>query len=138
MIDAPGVVTAIDGEYALVRMDETGCGRCHEPGGCGGQNIAQMFCRQPRIYRILNSAKSRVGDRVTVVIASDAVRRSAFLAYGAPLLALFLGAFGGLLLAGETGAIAGALVGLFGMWLLLPRLERIGQSKSRSLPHIKG
>ncbi|MEO8410691.1 MAG: SoxR reducing system RseC family protein [Propionivibrio sp.] len=137
MVDAQGVVIAIDGAQAMVRMDETGCGRCQEPGGCGGQNIARMFCSQPRTYRVANPGNAVVGDRVSVVLSSDAVRRSAFLAYGMPLLGLFLGAFGGLLAAGDVGSIVGAGIGVVGAWRLLPRLERIGKSAPQSLPYIK-
>ena len=119
MIDAPGVVTALDGDYAIVRMDETGCGRCHEAGGCGGQNIGKMFCSAPRTFRVLNQEHSAVGDRVKVSIPEGVVKRSAALAYGLPLLALFAGSFGGSAIAGEAGAMIGAVLGVLCAWLAL-------------------
>ena len=77
MIDAQGTITAVNGDTAEVLMDETGCGRCHEEGGCGGHNIGKMLCASPRTFQVVNPGNSAVGDRVTVVIAEGAVRRSA-------------------------------------------------------------
>ena len=121
MIDAQGTITSLDGDYAVIQMDETtGCGRCHEEGGCGGNNIAgNMFCNAPRTFRVLNSGRSAVGDRVTIVIADGAVRRGAALAYGLPLLGLLSCAIVGSVLAGEIGAIVGAIGGLSCSWLAL-------------------
>ena len=119
MLEATGIITALDGAYAMVRMDETGCGRCHEEGGCGGNNLGKMLCSSPQTFRVLNPGNVPLGSRVTVVIAEGAVRRSALLGYGMPLLALFAGAAGGMALAGEGGAISGAIIGLGVAWLAL-------------------
>lgn len=116
MIDAQGIITEVDGEHAVVRMDESGCGRCHEPGGCGGQNIGRMFCATPRTFRVANPQKLVVGDRVRVAIADGAVRQTAALAYGLPLAALLLGALLGARLGGEPGGIVGAVAGLVCGW----------------------
>ena len=119
MIDAKGTITAVNGDTAEVLMDETGCGRCHEEGGCGGHNLGKMLCSSPRCFVVQNPGNSAVGDRVTVVVAAGAVRRSALLVYVVPLLALLVGALGGSALAGELGAIVGAVGGLLGAWLIL-------------------
>ncbi|MBK7356534.1 SoxR reducing system RseC family protein [Propionivibrio sp.] len=137
MIDAPGIVTALDGDFAIVRMEESGCGRCHETGGCGGNNIGRLFCSAPRSFRVLNPGKSSPGDRVVVAIDEGALRRSALMCYGLPLLALFIGAFCGSALAGETGAILGAICGLFSSWLLLRYALRRQTPDQRSQPFIR-
>ena len=137
MIDAPGTIISLDGEYALVSMDETGCGRCHEEGGCGGNNIGKMFCNAPRTFRVLNPGHSAIGDRVTVVIAEGVVRRSAAIAYGLPLLALFAGALIGSALAGEMGAMIGAISGLSCAWVGLCYAQRRGSSDKRAQPYIR-
>jgi sigma-E factor negative regulatory protein RseC len=137
MIDAPGTITALDGEYAIVRMEETGCGRCHEQGGCGGNNIGKMFCNTPRTFRVLNPKKSIVGERVVIAIAEGAVRRGAMLAYGLPLLALFVGAFSGSVMAGESGAILGAIGGLLFAWLGLRYVHRNRTPDQHSQPYIR-
>ena len=137
MIEATGTIIALDGAYAIVHMDETGCGRCHEQGGCGGNNIGKMFCNTPRTFRVLNPQNSRIGDRVNVAIAEGAVRRGAVLAYGLPLLALFVGALGGTVLAGEVGAIGGAVAGLLGAWLTLRYTQLHSTPDTRSQPYIR-
>ncbi|WP_301102087.1 SoxR reducing system RseC family protein [Propionivibrio sp.] len=137
MIDAPGTITALDGDFATVLLDETGCGRCHEQGGCGGNTISKMFCSTPRTFRVLNPGKSAVGDRVNIAIAEGAVRRSAVLAYGLPLFSLFVGALGGSALAGEPGAIVGAVSGLFCAWLALRYAQGRGAPDQRFQPYIR-
>lgn len=137
MIDAQGTVVARDGDHAIVRMDEAGCGRCHEEGGCGGNNLGKMLSRAPRTFRVLDPGKSAIGDCVTVVIAEGVVRRSAISAYGLPLLVLFLGAIGGSFLAGETGAILGSLAGLLCSWMVLRYVHLCRESDSRFQPFIK-
>jgi sigma-E factor negative regulatory protein RseC len=136
-VDASGTITALDGGYATVLMDETGCGRCHEPGGCGGNNIGKMFCHSPRTFHLANPGNLGVGDRVSVAIAEGAVQRSAMLAYGVPLLALFVGALGGSAVAGEMGAIVGAISGLFCAWLGLRFAQGRGKPDLRLQPYIR-
>lgn len=137
MIDAQGTITAVNGDTADVLMDETGCGRCHEEGGCGGHNLGKMLCASPRTFRVRNPGNSAVGDRVTIVIAAGAVRRSAMLVYVVPLLALFVGALGGSALAGETGAIVGAISGLLGAWLVLRYVQAHGAPDRHAQPYIR-
>lgn len=137
MIDAQGTIIAVNGDTAEVLMDETGCGRCHEEGGCGGHNIGKMLCASPRTFQVCNPGNSAVGDRVTVVIAEGAVRRSALLAYVVPLLALLVGALGGSALAGELGAIAGAVSGLLGAWLVLRYVQARSTPERNSQPYIR-
>ena len=137
MIDAKGTITAVNGDTAEVLMDETGCCRCHEEGGCGGHNLGKMLCASPRLFQVLNPGKSAVGDRVTIVVAEGAVRRSALLVYVVPLLALLVGALGGSALAGEVGAIVGAVGGLLGAWLILRYAQAHSAPDRHSRPHIR-
>lgn len=129
MVDATGVVVALDGDYAVVRVDEGGCGRCHEQGGCGGKNIGKMFCAEPLTFRVLNPKCAAVGKFVTVVSADGVVRRSALIAYGLPLLALFFGAILGGALAGDIGSIFGALFALLMSWFALRLVRLRGQTE---------
>ena len=112
MADAKGVIASVDGRYALVRMDDTGCGRCHEPGGCGGVNIGKMLCSTPAEFRVANPGGAVVGQNVSVVVPDGAVRNGALLAYGLPLLLMLIGAFLGSVLSGDLGAIVGAVCGV--------------------------
>lgn len=126
-IEATGTVAQVDGDYAVVTMDQTGCGRCHEDGGCGGNNLGNLLCRTPRSVRVANPGHARVGDRVHIAVADGALRRGAMLAYGVPLLALLAGALAGSTAGGESGAIVGALGGLSAAWLVLRLRTRHGK-----------
>ena len=138
MIDAKGTVTSLDGDYAIVQMEETtGCGRCHEEGGCGGNNLGKMLCNTPKTFRVLNLGNASVGDRVTVSIDEGVIRHSALLAYGLPLIFLFIGAFAGLSFAGEAGAIGGSIVGLIAAWVTLRRIQLRKTAGPHFQPHIK-
>ena len=66
MIETQATVTALEGDYALVEASQGGCGRCHEQGGCGGNNASQLFCHGPRHFRVLNPLGVKVGEKVVV------------------------------------------------------------------------
>ena len=115
---AHALVRSLDADMVEVEIEQ-GCGRCHEEGGCGGQNLTQMFAAGPRHYRLRNTVAAGVGDRVAIAIAPGSVRRSANFAYGVPLAALFVGALAGGQLAGDGGAMLGAAAGLLLAFLYL-------------------
>lgn len=106
------VVREIGQADALVEVEPEGCGRCHETGGCGGQQLTRMFCSTPRTYRVANQIGAGIGDHVTVAISACSVRRSANLAYVLPLTATIAGAVVGMFLGDDPGAMLGALAGL--------------------------
>lgn len=106
------IVRALDGDFALLEVDQRGCGRCHEEGGCGGQNLTQMFSGAEKTYRVENTLGAGIGERVTLVVSPGSLRRTANFAYGVPLLALLLGASLGLWLGGDAGAMLGGGLGL--------------------------
>lgn len=137
MTSAWGTVAAVDGEYALIRMDESGCGRCREAGGCGGNNIARLLCSKPRTFRVLNPEQRVVGERVCVRLVDGSLGRSALYAYAFPWLALLVGALLGSSLAGEAGAIGGAMAGLLVAWLGLRRAQRRDAADPRFQPSIR-
>ena len=136
MTGAWGTVASLDGEYALIRMEESGCGRCREVGGCGGNNLAKLLCSTPRTFRVPNPERRSVGERVRVRVGEGSVRRSALAAYAFPWLALLLGALAGSAAAGEAGAIGGAIVGLLVGWLGLRRAQRRDAADPRCQPSI--
>lgn len=130
------VVTALDGDYALVRTEEGGCGRCHEAGGCGGANISQMLCNQERNWRVLNPRGAKVGEQVRVVVAHGALSSGALLIYVLPLLCFIGGALVGASLFAETGAIAGAGTGMALAWMVVSRRVKQRHCDPRFHPHI--
>jgi sigma-E factor negative regulatory protein RseC len=135
--DAWGTVIAVDERQATVRMDENGCGRCRESGGCGGNHPGRLFCSTPRTFRIPNAERHSLGERVRISVVDGSVGRSALYAYGFPLLALFAGALSGSALGDEAGAIGGSIAGLFVGWLGLRRAQRRGRRDLRIQPWIR-
>ncbi|HRD91309.1 MAG TPA: SoxR reducing system RseC family protein [Accumulibacter sp.] len=121
--EAWGTVVALPGAEATVRIDDTGCGRCRQPGGCGGHQGGRLFCHAPRTFSVPNPDHRQPGERVQIVLAGGSLGRSALHAYVQPLLALLAGALAGSAIAGEAGAIGGALAGLLLGWLLLRRAQ---------------
>lgn len=136
MSETKGIVTAIDGDYAIVRTEEGGCGRCHESGGCGGVRVSQMLCTSPRLWRVLNPRGAAMGEEVRIAVAEGAVGASAMLIYVQPLGALLSGAILGSLLAGEGGAIAGGALGLLAAWRWVSWRQRRRHCDPRFHPHI--
>ena len=92
MNETEAIVCGLEGSIVLLEpQTQAGCGRCQEPGGCGGVSAATMFCaRQKRVYQALNPAglPLKVGDRVRVGIPEGSLLRTALLSYGLPLLGL--------------------------------------------------
>ena len=138
MAEVKATVTAVDGDYALIRVTGQGCGRCHEPGGCCGSSLAQVFQSSSRRYLVLNPRRAKPDEEVVVVIDDGIVFRSAVLGYGGPLLGLFLGAIAGLVFVGETGSMLGAAAGLSLAWgIHKTGLMRKTFSAEESQPYIR-
>jgi sigma-E factor negative regulatory protein RseC len=136
LITIRGVVRALDGNDALVEVEQGGCGRCHEEGGFGGQQLTQMFCSGPKSYRAENNLRARVGDHVVVATPSGSVRRTANLAYGMPLLGAIGGALVGMAVAGDAGAMLGALAGLVIAFAYIRRRTHQETGTAEGRPHI--
>jgi len=119
MMDQEAHVTDVEGDYALVEVGKggSGCGRCHEKGGCQSSIIGQLFGGKPRKYRIRNRIGALPGERVIIRVTDGATLLAALLAYAFPVLFLLLGAVIGTTLAGQAekndlGVALGALGGL--------------------------
>ena len=88
-----GVVQRVDGPYAWVDVSVAqGCGRCHEPGGCGGVNIAKPFGAARQVLKVCNDAGAQPGEQVGVVIDDGVPLKAAFRAYAAPVVGVLAGA----------------------------------------------
>jgi len=130
------IVRALDGNEALVEVEQGGCGRCHEKGGCGGQQLTQMFCSGAKTYRAINDIDAAIGDRVNVAIAAGSVRRTANLAYGVPLTAAIAGALLGMFWGGDPGAMLGAGVGLVAAVFYVRFRANRGAGNIAGRPHL--
>jgi len=124
MHDQWAVVVAVDEKHVTLRVEDSGCGRCQQAGGCGGNPFGKLFCQTPRTYCLANDGDYAVGARVRVSVADGIIGQSVWLAYVVPLLAVLAGAVAGSLIDGEIGAIVGAAGGLFCGWLSLRHANR--------------
>lgn len=126
------VVRSVNGNEAVIEVEASGCGRCDEPGGCGGGRA--KLC-SGRTYRVLNPVGAVAGDRVSVAIADGIIGVTATRAYVVPLLFLFLGALLGRNLAdpslGEITVIGGAVIGLLAGWVWLKLIQPSTKSVAR-------
>lgn len=111
------VIRSISGAEAEVEVLEGGCGRCQEPGGCGGQSLTQALCGRKR-YRIGNALGAQVGQLVHLGIDEVQVRTAANRAYLLPLAGLLGGALLGSAF-GTLPSVAGAAVGVALAWFRL-------------------
>lgn len=130
------VVRSLDGDIAHVEVEHGGCGRCHEEGGCGGQQLTQMFCGGPKTYDLENKIGAAIGDKVTVAIGAGNVRRTANLAYGIPLLATIAGAAAGAALGGDLEAVGGAVGALVVAFLYVIVRVRSGSKDISVRPYM--
>ena len=66
---------------------------------------------RPSTTWLPNTDQFEVGDEVTLLVETPALEHAAWIAYGAPLMALLLGAWSGQTW-GDLGGLVGAVVGL--------------------------
>lgn len=116
--EAVGVVIAVDRQMLTIELEAQGCGRCHEPGGCGGQSLVQMSAGL-KTYQLPNTIGASVGERVQLLIAGDLVRKAAISAYVIPLLLCIFGALVGQTLWGDLAALAGSMIGVGCGWMFI-------------------
>ena len=130
MIEVGGEVIELEGRRALVRTASRsgGCGRCAEPGGCGGAKISNMFQSESADFWLENAIGAGVGDRVLVCLPEDASLNAALWGYMIPVAGIVLGAaigmFAGGAAASDAHALGGALVGLAAGALVSRALSR--------------
>jgi sigma-E factor negative regulatory protein RseC len=76
------------------------------------------------------AGKLAPGDHVLLGLSVSAVQNASFLLYGLPLAGLLLGALGGgMVFAGDAGALCGAIAGLAGgLWIARTRGVRLAGS----------
>jgi len=127
VIEAPGVVERIDGDSAWVRLTEIqgGCGRCHEPGGCGGARIAHAFGSPNDVFEVRTASSVNVGQSVLLVADEGAALSAAVLSYGVPTMAVLACVGVGTWVAGEAGALVGLVSSLIASAVVVRRISQL-------------
>ena len=120
MLATRAIVISVDGKQAVVEsLEGGGCGKGDSENGCGSSKLSQLFCSEPRRFRVRNEADAQVGATVQITLEDGVLLRSAALIYFMPLVLLFIGAVLGSQSASETnrdayaalGGVAGLLTG---------------------------
>jgi sigma-E factor negative regulatory protein RseC len=124
--ETPGAVLRVDDRFAYVEIGPrvSGCGRCHEAGGCGANWGAGDDQGGKRVYQLPNDIGVCAGDDVVLTMPDGALLRASLLAYFLPIVLVILAAGIGSSVS-ELAAVGGAGVGL-GIGLVL---VRYGQSR---------
>ncbi|MCB1959588.1 MAG: SoxR reducing system RseC family protein [Rhodocyclaceae bacterium] len=136
MIEARAVVVRSDATSVWVKLSDpvAGCGRCNEPGGCGGARIAHAFGRPSDIFRIDNTRGFVPGDAVVVSLRDGAALGAALTSYGIPTAGALLGVIVATWLGGETSAWLGLVAGLLMSYGVMRRVaQRRGWRQQFSL-----
>ncbi len=143
-----GVVVDQQGDFVWVKTQrQSACGGCQSESGCGTSALAKLFSNTGSApIKVENTLQAKVDDQVLLKLDESRLVLHAFMAYGLPLLGLFILAIllkwaGLTLLSIETEqaellSIVGGIAGLFLGWAFtrrfykptMPTLEKIIQS----------
>lgn len=116
MVEERGRIVAIEpGAIWIETIQRSGCHGCAAKSGCGTGLLGDYLSSASRIRIALNSWDPddvALNDTAVIGIAENTLAGSALLIYLLPLVSLIVAALAGNTVAGEGGAIAGALAGL--------------------------
>lgn len=116
MIEEQGRVVAVEDEQIWVEtIQQSACGSCTAKSTCGQGLIAKYTSGKRNHIRVVSDKSVSVGDHVVLGIPENTLVKSAFLAYGLPLL-LFVGSAGvadSVFSVSEPWVITIGLLGLF-------------------------
>ncbi|UQB43213.1 SoxR reducing system RseC family protein [Thiomicrospira microaerophila] len=133
-LQAQGWVESSDENFVWVRTQrETACGGCQGQSTCGTGSLSKLFSlgHQP-LLKLPNSLAARPGDRVILELNGTSLIKQAVLAYGFPLIGLFIGALMVSFMFSEVQdwqIALGSLIGLVSAWLWVRLNHRPEQPK---------
>lgn len=139
MIEEPGRVVAVEGKQVWVEtIQQSSCGGCAAKSTCGQGLVAKYTSGKRNHIRLVTDQSLRVGDQVVLGIPENTLLKSAFLAYGLPLL-LFIAAAGvadSLFGAPEPWVIGIGILALCLGFVLVRLISGVGAGKSSFQPLI--
>lgn len=131
-----GHVVGLEGKFALVQTQrQSACGGCQSTSSCGISALAKLFSNSSSApMKVENTLNVKVGDQVALKLDESRLVLHAFMAYGLPLIGLFLSAillkWAGLTLLSFTEgqaellSILGGIFGLFVGWSFTRRFYK--------------
>jgi sigma-E factor negative regulatory protein RseC len=92
MIEEQAIVTSLNGDLAMIRMQrQSACSHCELSKGCGTGAIGRMLGHRSKPLAISNKFNLKVGDSVLLGLPDKAFLKASLLIYGLPLIALIGG-----------------------------------------------
>lgn len=151
LLTETGVVAVIEGDYAFVQIQrQNGCSGCASSSACGTSALASLFSHgNNALIKVKNTQDCQPGDSVVLTLDESRLIKHSFMAYGVPLIGLFVVAvvfkqFGLNVFAleerwADIASIVGGFIGVgLGWWFtrkvyrpILPELRRV-QSDHRA------
>jgi len=138
MIETRAIVVRTGEGKVWVRLleNQSGCGRCDEPGGCHAPKLTEIFRGGGRIFTVDDSLGLCVDERVKVVIDEGLPLQAALGSYGLGTVLALSGAALGVWLAptarADLGAATGLVLGIAAtLFILTIRSRRGGSAKWR-------
>ena len=144
-----GVVVSIKDDFAFVKTQRTtGCSGCSSQSGCGTSALSKLFVREKsEPLKVSLTQPCEVGDEVELLLDESRLLKHSFMAYGLPLIGMFIGALTFNSFAEyawqldkkaiELFAVTGAVMGLFLGWKITqvfykPSLPELGSVLKKS------
>ncbi len=92
MIEEQAIVSGLDGDLAIIRMQrQSACSHCELNKGCGTGAIGRLLGHRSKPLAIRNDYDLKAGDRVLLGLPDRAFLNASLLIYGLPLVALIGG-----------------------------------------------
>jgi len=131
-----GQVVGVEGGFVLVKTQrQSACGGCQSESGCGTSALAKLFSNTGSApIKVSNTLQAALGDQVILKLDESRLVLHAFMAYGLPLIGLFVGAIffksAGLSVldltdsSAELTSILGGFIGLVSGWFFTKRFYK--------------
>ncbi len=124
-LESVGRVVAVELGFAyVVTQSQTGCSGCESKKVCGTATLAQLFAPKSKApLKVVDSLGVKVDDKVLLTLDESHLIKYSFMAYGLPLLGLFVvaGVFQAVfypVFQNDAPAILGGFLGLGLGWIL--------------------
>ena len=87
-----GIVSSLEGDFVYVDAQrQSGCSGCASSSGCGTSALATLFTSTSQsAIKVRNTLNVQVGDHVILTLDESRLIKHSFMAYGVPLIGLFL------------------------------------------------
>jgi len=130
-LESTGRVVSVEAGFAYVMtQSQSGCSGCQSEKGCGTATLAKLFAPKAKApLKVIDLVEAKVNDEVLLTLDESDLIKHSFMAYGLPLLGLFVlaGLFQALfypIFKNDFPAILGGFLGLGLGWVLTKKIYK--------------